>query len=61
MEQATSSKREGFHLRLPDDLKDWYRMLAARNDGSMNNEIVRVLIAHKNKAEQQEQRRAKRV
>lgn len=61
MAHPVNGKREGFHLRLPDELKEWYRALAEKNAGSMNGEIVRALIAHKDKAEQQQSRARKRT
>ncbi len=61
MEQPLNGRREGLHLRLPEDLKEWYRALAEKNAGSMNGEIVRALIAQRAKAEQEEKRARKRT
>lgn len=60
MQQRVTKQRDGLHLRLPEELKDWYRAVAHKHESSMNNEIVRALIAHKEATEKQEARRNKR-
>jgi predicted HicB family RNase H-like nuclease len=61
MQSADKTSRAHVRLRLPPDLKEWVSRQAEQHGGSLNSEIVRALVQHKEMVETGKMRRMRKA